>query len=85
MRLHSLDLSTGPGRGLGSILREGGPVLLPLLSLYPAAGEGAGQTVLANLGLLPQVLKHVEWPGPGCAPVHAGRLRRCMAPTVLPA
>ena len=51
----------GPGRGLGSVSGVGGgPVLTLFLSLPLLLGKGAGQTVLTNLGLFPQVLRHVN-------------------------
>ena len=50
----------GLGRGLGSVSGLGGPVLPLFLSLPLLRGKGAGQTVLTNLGLFPQVLRHVN-------------------------
>ena len=41
MRLHSLDLSTGPGRGLGSVLRGGRSSLTTSPFSTPAAGRGS--------------------------------------------
>ena len=48
---------------MGLCLRGGGrgcPVLPLVRSLPLLRRKGAGQTVLANLGLLPQVLRHVN-------------------------